>query len=385
MYKELLNLTKLPFENVPDPEFFFDSGDHARAFQNISNSIDAGRGLMVVTGPVGSGKTTLSQMVMKEYGDSLSLIWMAEPPDNAMDVLTFLGRELGLNSLDESRVFLIDQIRSALLDSDSRFLLIIDEAHFISDEVAGMLKTINNLELMSKKLIQIFLLGQEEFIEFINKPEMVSFKQRIAALEVIGRMERREIKDYIRYRLGAAGGKPNTFTEEALEAIALGSGGVPRLINTLCDKALFYASSRDSKAADVEDVYDAAQGLIDRKEIFRMMLSIKNRPQGDEDNSFSTLPSESTDSIEEFAVSSGDTDESDNDIGNQLESLPILQAMFALPKEFYARNGYPDNRKKSFAKPLFHLLLSSIALAASFFYFTNNAASSFEQIFNIFF
>ena len=128
------------------------------------------------------------------------------------------------------------------------------------DEVAGTLKTLNNLELMSKKLIQILLLGQEELIVFINKPEMASFKQRIATLEVIGRMERREIKNYIQHRLDTAGGKPDTFTEEALEAIALGSGGVPRLINTLSDKALFYASSKGSKIADVEDVYDAAQG-----------------------------------------------------------------------------------------------------------------------------
>ena len=177
-----------------------------------------------------------------------------------MDLLTYLGRELGISPADESRIFLINEIRSALLASESRCLLIIDEAHLMRDEVAGTLKTLNNLELMSKKLIQILLLGQEELIVFINKPEMASFKQRIATLEVIGRMERRKIKDYIQHRLDTAGGKPDTFTEEVLEAIALGSGGVPILINTLSDKALFYASSKGSKIADVEDVYDAAQG-----------------------------------------------------------------------------------------------------------------------------
>jgi MSHA biogenesis protein MshM len=345
MYKELLNLSKWPFENVPDPEFFFNRGGHARAFQSISSSIDVGRGLMVVGGPIGSGKTTLSQMIMKVYGKRLNLIWMAEPPDNGMDLLTYLGRELGISPVDESRIFLIDEIRSALLASESRCLLIIDEAHLMLDEVAGTLKTLNNLELMSKKLIQILLLGQEELIVFINKPEMASFKQRIATLEVIGRMERREIKDYIQHRLDTAGGKPDTFTEVALEAIALGSGGVPRLINTLSDKALFYASSKGSKIADVEDVYDAAQGLIDRKEIFHMMLRIKNRAREDENKSSSNFSSEISDPEEGPAKFSGDANESSNDARSQAEPLSSLQALFAPPEESDAWMGYGDKKK----------------------------------------
>ena len=382
MYKELLNLSKWPFENVPDPEFFFNSGGHARAFQNISSSIDVGRGLMVVAGPIGSGKTTLSQMIMKEYGKSLNLIWMAEPPDSGMDLLTYLGRELGISPAGESRVFLIDEIRSALLDSESRCLLVIDEAHLMTDEVASTLKTLTNLELMSKKLIQILLLGQEELIVFFNKPEMFSFKQRIATLEVIGRMERGEIKDYIQHRLDTAGGKLDVFTEEALEAIALGSGGVPRLINTLSDKSLYYASSKGSKTADVEDVYDAAQGVIDRKEIFQMMLSVKNRGREDENKLFSTFSSEIADSEEYPEKVSGDANESSNDAGGQVELLSSIQALFASPEEYDAWAGYGDNRKKSLTKPLFHLLLSSIALAASLYYFIHVTGHDFERIFD---
>ncbi len=380
MYKELLSLKKLPFENVPDPDFFFDSGDYARIHENIATSIEAGRGLMVVTGPVGSGKTTLSQMVMKEYGDSLNIIWMAEPPENSIDILSFLGRELGISSTEENRVFLIDMIRTALSGSEKRCLLIMDEAHLMSDEVASTLKTLNNLELLSKKFIQILLLGQEELIDFINKPEMEAFKQRIASLEVLGRMQRSETKAYIQYRLDKAGGEPDIFTDAALQAIASGSGGVPRLINTLCDKALSYAASKDSKTADVEDVYDAAQGLTDRKEIFQMMLSIKKHSDGEKAPSAATSAEKNADDRSNSVSAPKYEDESDEDTEKLKEPLSPLQTMFASPGEFDAWMR-TENKKKGLTRPLFHLLLSSIALAASIYYFRQNSVPGIDQIF----
>ena len=380
MYKELLNLKKLPFENVPDPDFFFDSGDYARIHENITTSIEAGRGLMVVTGPVGSGKTTLSQMVMKEYDDSLNIIWMAEPPEDSIDILSFLGRELGISSIEENRVFLVDMIRTALSDSKKRCFLIMDEAHLMSDEVASTLKTLNNLELMSKKFIQILLLGQEELIDFINKPEMEAFKQRIASLEVLGRMQRNETKAYIQYRLDKAGGGPDIFTDAALQAIASGSGGVPRLINTLCDKALSYAASKDSKTADVEDVYDAAQGLTDRKEIFQMMLSVKKNNDGDIESPSSTRTEKNTDAVKDAVPEVKYVNKPGEYTERQQQSLSPLQTMFASPGEFdtWMRT---ENKKKGLTRPLFHLLLSSIALAASIYYFRQNSVPGIDQIF----
>ena len=370
MNNELLHLHKLPFENVPDPEFYFDRGGYGKALRNICDSIDAGRGLMVVTGPIGSGKTTLSQMVMQRFEDRLNLIWMAEPPKNEIDILAFLGKELGIHSAGEGRVFLIDDIRNTLAQSEKRHLFILDEAHLMSDEVAGTLKTLNNLEMKSRKLIQMLLLGQDELHELINKPEMAPFKQRIATLEVIGRMERRDIRNYIEHRLAAAGGGPDIFSDEAIEAIAFGSGGVPRLINTLCGKALSCAHSRDSQAVGVEDVYDAAEGVIERKDIFQLMLSTKNRG-GDGAEAGQGQAAKDT----AAGVSGGNGARQHGESGS-------LGNIFDSPEEFDAwiRQDDKTRNKGGLTWPLWHLLISSAVLAVSVLYFLNYADVSVEQL-----
>jgi MSHA biogenesis protein MshM len=391
MYKELLNLSKLPFENVSDPDFFYDSGDFSRVFANLMSSLQAGRGLMVVTGAIGSGKTTLSQMVMNEYSESLKLIWMAEPPESGKDVLIFIARELGLTPSDENRVFLISDIRSALLSCDERCLLILDEAHLMSDDVVHTLKTLNNLELLSKKLMQMFLLGQDELLEIINRPEMLPFKQRIALLEIIGRMERKEIRDYIRFRMSVAGGDPDIFTKDAIESIAIGSGGAPRVINSLCDKALYHAGSRNSQTVEVVDVYDAAQGLVDRKDIFQFMLSVRNQPVRDDEKSDSTVLGEMADTIEAPPTSATNDhprefkDETGSSLSGKVRShpdglsAPAVTMTSADDIDAWEARSY--NSRRGMGAPLLHLVLSVIALAGSLFYFAEISATGLDGLF----
>ena len=391
MYKEFLNLSKLPFENVHDPDFFYDSGDFSRVFANLTSSLQAGRGLMVVTGAIGSGKTTLSQMVMNEYSESLKLIWMAEPPESGKDVLIFIARELGLTPSDENRVFLINDIRSALLNCDERCLLILDEAHLMSDDVVHTLKTLNNLELMSRKLMQMFLLGQDELLEIINRPEMLPFKQRIALLEIIGRMERKEIRDYIRFRMSVAGGDPDIFTKDAIESIAIGSGGGPRVINSLCDKALYHAGSRNSQTVEVVDVYDAAQGLVDRKDIFQFMLSVRNQPVRDDEKSDSTVLGEMADTIEAPPTSATNNhprefkDETGSSFSGKVRShpdglsAPAVTMTSAGDIDAWEARSY--NSRRGMGVPLLHLVLSIIALAGSLFYFAEISATGLDGLF----
>ncbi|MER2514570.1 MAG: AAA family ATPase [Nitrosomonas ureae] len=281
MYAQHFNLKLLPFENVPDPLFFYDHGDHARIRKQISGSLQSGRGLIVVTGPIGSGKTTLSQMIKADFPESIQLIWMAEPPASSTDLYLFLAQELGLHPASSEKTFVMRDIRNALMTINSqgkKCLVIIDESHLMSEDVLNGIRLLNNLEEGSIKLIQLLLLGQDELMEKINKPEMIPFKQRIAALESLGKMTTDGIIKYITHRIQVAGGNPNLISTTGWEAIsiAFSTGGTPRTINSLCDRSFNVAYERNKSAIDAKDVYEATQrmGLI--TDVFHYIIMLNN-------------------------------------------------------------------------------------------------------------
>ena len=282
MYTKHFGLNKLPFENVPDPVFFFDQGDYHIVRSHITASLKAGRGLMVVTGSIGSGKTTLSQMIKTDFAETLKLIWIAEPPANSMDLFLFLAQELGLELSSSERTFVIRDIREALLKTisdGSKCMMIIDESHLMSEDTFNGIRLLNNLEEGSAKLIQILLLGQEEIMDKINTPEMEPFKQRIAALEILGKLDSEGIQKYISHRIQIAGGHPDIFTETGWEAISLAfkSAGTPRTINTLCDRTLQIAFDKQKQFIDAHDVYEATQKIGMVTDVFHYIVSLKSK------------------------------------------------------------------------------------------------------------
>lgn len=282
MYTAHFNLSKLPFENVPDPVFFFDEGEHARVHNRIKDSLKAGRGLMVVAGSIGSGKTTLSQMIISELSRDIKLIWMAEPPANSETLFLFIAQELGLAPASKDRTFVLRDIRDALLKiraSGNTCLVIIDESHLMSDDTMNGIRLLNNLEEGPVKLIQVLLLGQEELIKTIQRPEMEAFRQRIATLEILGKLNDDGVRHYVAHRLHVAGGAPSLLSDtgwEALEKAAAG-GSTPRVINTLCDRALNTAFDRKKTQVDVDDVYEAAQEVGLQKEVFFYKIALKQK------------------------------------------------------------------------------------------------------------
>ncbi|GKS69162.1 general secretion pathway protein A [Nitrosomonas sp. PY1] len=282
MYTQHFRLNKLPFENVPDPQFFYNQGDHARIRQQISGSLESGRGLIVVTGPIGSGKTTLSQMIKADFPESIKLIWMAEPPANSNDLYLFLAQELELNPSSSEKTFVMRDIRNALLKTENegkKCLVIIDESHLMSDDVLNGIRLLNNLEEGSKKLIQLLLLGQEELMEKINRPAMEPFKQRIAALETLGKMNVDVVGKYIDHRIKVAGGSTELISDTGWEAlsIAFHAGGTPRTINSLCDRSFNIAYERNKSVVDAHDVYEATQRLGLRTDVFHYIISLKSK------------------------------------------------------------------------------------------------------------
>ncbi|MBI4847815.1 MAG: AAA family ATPase [Nitrospirae bacterium] len=358
MYTEHFGLKILPFENVPDTRFFFDQGEHARVHHRITDSFKAGRGLMVVTGPIGTGKTTLSRMIISDFSNNITLIWMALPPENSIDLFLFIAHELELKPSSTEKVFLLRDIKDALLKINSeggKCLLMIDESHLMTDDTLNGIRLLNNLEEDSTKLIQLLLLGQEELMEIINKPEMEPFKQRIAALENMGKMSGGRIREYISHRIKIAGGDPSIFSDTGWEALALafGPGSTPRVINSLCDRALNTASERGKTIVDVDDVYEAAEGMGLGKDIFFYKVSLKQKERKEQ-------------------AASAVTDNALKEHQPPNKQPEISQAAQAAGIGFYISR----TTQKVTKKPALLLLLSIAALLLSIFFYCERSGST---------
>jgi len=282
MYTEHFNLKLLPFENVPDPLFFYDYGDHALIRKQISGSLQNGRGLIVVIGPIGSGKTTLSQMIKFDFPENLKLIWIGEPPANSTNLYLFLAQELGLQPSSSEKTFVMRDIRNTLLKMNSegkKCLVIIDESHLMPDDVINGIRMLNNFEEGSIKLIQLLLLGQEELMDIIIRPEMESFKQRIATLEILGKMNVDTMLKYVSHRIQVAGGTPALISDTGWEAlsIAFSTGGTPRTINSLCDISFNVAFEREKPVVDALDIYEATQRMGLVTDVFHYICLLNTR------------------------------------------------------------------------------------------------------------
>lgn len=271
MYTNHFSLQSLPFENVPDPAYFFDQGDYSRVFSRMIDSLWAGRGLMLVAGPIGTGKTTLCQKLMVSVPKNTRVIWLGEPPDTSEDLLLFLTQEFHISPKSASRIFVLRDIKEFLqklhIEGNS-CLLIMDEVHKISDDVLECIRLLNNLEQGSIKLIQILLLGQEEFLVKLARPELESFKQRIAWLETIGKMTSLQTHEYITHRLNVAGSQSKIFTDDAMEALIVATRGTPRLVNTFCDRALRVSYESNKTIVDLDSVRRTADEIGLGSEVF---------------------------------------------------------------------------------------------------------------------
>lgn len=372
MYTEHFGLNMLPFENVPDPKFFFDEGDHARIHTHVKDSLLAGRGLTVVTGPIGSGKTTLSQMIVADFSSSIKLIWMAEPPESSSDLFMFIAQELGVTPESTERVFVIRDIKDALMKINaegSKCLVIIDESHLMSDDIFNGIRLLNNLEIGSSKLMQILLLGQVEIMDIINKPEMEPFKQRIATLEIMGKMNAERIREYISYRIKVAGGSSSLFAETGWEALhhAFGSENIPRLINSLCDKSLTVAFENKKTSVDVDDVYKAAEGLGLQKEVFFYKIKLKKQ------NQELQTPSNGGSAATETPSQKAEHPEArDSRI-----ATPVKQQVKPSPSpERQFRMDLPYEEEESLKKPVIFFILSVAALILSTLFYCQKSNSS---------
>ncbi len=262
MYEKFFQFTESPFRLTPDPRFFFFSKKHEEAFDHIRYGIQERKGFIVVTGEVGTGKTTLSRLLLEKLDKKIQTSMIFNPSLGTNELLQSIVLDFGLPEQARSKKALVAHLNRFLLktlEDGANALLIIDESQNLSVECLEEIRMLSNLETDTAKLLQILLVGQPELRTKLKDPSLRQLNQRIAIRYHIEPLDPREAEDYVNYRLRVAGsGERVFFTPKAFEELYRHSGGVPRLINILCDKALLAAYAQESRVVDQAAVVRAA-------------------------------------------------------------------------------------------------------------------------------
>ncbi|MEJ6396249.1 AAA family ATPase [Gymnodinialimonas sp. 2305UL16-5] len=247
-------LRERPFTLLPDPDFLMWTRAHKRAFSILEYGLMSRAPITVVTGEVGAGKTTLLQKLLTSMDDDVLVGLISNAQGGRGDLLHWVLGALDIEcDLDVAYVAKFQLLQDFLIEQYSdgrRVVLIIDEAQNLSIEGLEELRMLTNINSNKDELLQLILIGQPELRRMILRPELRQFAQRVSATYHIPPMDAETTEDYIRHRLRHAGGTGEEFTETAISLIHAKSGGVPRLVNKLCDFAMVYAVSGEAQIVD---------------------------------------------------------------------------------------------------------------------------------------
>jgi len=268
VYCEHFGLTREPFKVTPDPSFLYLSASHKEALAQLIYGIRTRRGLVVLTGEVGTGKTTLIQSLLEEINDGHTrcalLFGLTASPEA---LLRSLCQEFELITPVEKQKEIPDHLallNRFLLDSyrnGDNVVVIIDEAQNLPAEVLEGVRLLSNFETQQDKLLQILLVGQPELSERLNEPELRQLKQRVALRHHLNSLNLFECKEYIAKRMEISGGATSLFSEGAMQAVHSYSGGMPRLINIICDNGLLSAYASRKRSVEPAMIEKIAQDL----------------------------------------------------------------------------------------------------------------------------
>lgn len=262
MYEAFYGLTSKPFQLNPDPSFYFGSKQHSRAKAYLEYGVSRHEGFVVITGEIGAGKTTILRTLIDSlHGSDVVIGHLVTTQLGAEDTLRMVGAAFGFHVKDVSKAELLITLEAFLVGQTSqgkRCLLIVDEAQNLTPQAVEELRMLSNFQFGNQALLQSFMVGQPEFREILQRPEMEQFRQRVAATCHIGPLDIDETQRYIEHRLACSGsrGKPS-FEATAFEAIYKATHGIPRQINSLCDRLLllgFLSEKTHLTRVDVEDV-----------------------------------------------------------------------------------------------------------------------------------
>ena len=264
-YLEHFSLSEQPFRLTPDPDFLYWSKQHARAKAYMESTIWLADGFVVITGEIGSGKTTLLQSFLADLESDVIYAVVSQTQLTPTQFLQSVLTEFGFKPFNKRKIELLDMLNMFLIEqytNGKKVLLIIDEAQNLSKKVLEEVRMISGIETHKEKVLRIILAGQPELKETLESDRLKQLMQRVRLRFHIGPLDRRELREYIERRLSVAGrSRPDLFADDSFEVVYRFSGGIPRLINTLCDTALLCAFADEKKVIEASDILNAAEEL----------------------------------------------------------------------------------------------------------------------------
>jgi general secretion pathway protein A len=267
MYLEHFGLKELPFSIAPDPRYLYMSEGHREALAHLLYGMDSDGGFVLLTGEVGTGKTTLCRCLLEKIPQDSEIAFILHPTLSAAELLAAVCDEFRIvypEGTTSVKIF-VDRINAYLLEahaSGKRPVLIIEEAQNLSPEVIEQLRLLTNLETSRRKLLQIILLGQPQLRDMLARPDLLQVAQRITARYHLGPLTKAEVGSYVSHRLSVAGCSRQLFPPSVTAGIFRLSGGIPRVINVLCDRALLGAYVEGRDVVEKKTLHEAAREVL---------------------------------------------------------------------------------------------------------------------------
>ena len=252
----------MPFQISPDPRFLWLGEQHKEALAVLKYGVLNNQGFLLLTGDVGTGKTTLINALVNSLGPDTLFINVVDPRLDKLDFFKLVGRSFGLEAKLTTKFDFLMAFKDFLYrahDSNKNVLLIIDEAQKLSLGSLEEIRLLSNIERQERKLLNVFFIGQEEFNDILIRPECRALRQRITVVHNIKALNETETAQYVKYRLRIVGAQRQIFTDKALKKIYAFSRGYPRLINIICDQALLTGYAEELQTIDHKIVHECTK------------------------------------------------------------------------------------------------------------------------------
>ena len=265
MYTEYYGLVRSPFEMTPDPSFLYLGEAHREGLATLVYAVNSGKGFVMLTGEVGTGKTTLLHALLGQLDSNTNSAFIFNPRLDPMGFFRVLFEELDIGPPCETKAEYLLTLNQYLIDklaANERVLLIVDEAQNLSTEMLEEIRLLSNLETPTSKLIQIMLVGQPELQDLVDQPELRQLRQRIALRHRLRPFDAAEVVEYVKERLAKAGytGR-GLFKKKALKELYEITAGTPRMINNICDGAMLLGYARQESTLGPEAIREVAHDL----------------------------------------------------------------------------------------------------------------------------